>query len=115
MEHNKEKQIEEMTCKNCIHYEVCMYVNAQAVEYARSENCKLFKNTAGYRKASEFAREIFEEIEKLLLNNHIESFKNLNDDWVYRFKVNMVVEIAELKKKYIGKDTNVTTNTEGGE
>ena len=23
--------------------------------------------------------------------------------------------IEELKKKYIGKDTNVTTNTEGGE
>ena len=50
---SKEKQIEEMACKNCIHYEVCMYVNAQAVEYARAENCKLFKNNAGYRKQSE--------------------------------------------------------------
>ena len=49
----EEKQIEEMACKNCIHYEVCMYVNAQAVEYARAENCKLFKNNAGYRKQSE--------------------------------------------------------------
>ena len=49
----KEKQIEEMACKNCIHYEVCMYVNAQAVECARAENCKLFRDTAGYRKQSE--------------------------------------------------------------
>lgn len=49
----KEKQIEEMSCKNCIHYEVCMYVNAQAVECARAENCKLFRDTAGYRKQRE--------------------------------------------------------------
>lgn len=47
---SREKQIEQITCKNCIHYEVCMYVNAQAVEYARAENCKLFKNIASYRK-----------------------------------------------------------------
>lgn len=50
----KEKQIEEMACKNCIHYEVCMYVNAQAVECARAENCKLFRDTAGYRKQSKW-------------------------------------------------------------
>lgn len=50
---SREKQIEEMACKNCIHYEVCMYVNAQAVEYARAENCKLFRDNAGYRKQSE--------------------------------------------------------------
>ena len=51
---DKKKQIEEMACKNCIHYEVCLYVNAQAVEYARAENCKLFRDTAGYRKQSEW-------------------------------------------------------------
>jgi hypothetical protein len=60
----------------------------------------------GYRKASEVAREIFEEIEsKLMLNKAIHCgqkfyYTRLEDD------------IAELKKKYIGKDTNVTTNTE---
>jgi predicted N-acyltransferase len=47
------KQIQEMACKNCIHYEVCMYVNAQAVEYARAENCKLFRDTAGFHKQIE--------------------------------------------------------------
>jgi hypothetical protein len=54
----------------------------------------------GYRKASEVAREIFEEIEKLFFNNHIESFKNFHDNWNYRFKVDMIAELAELKKKY---------------
>lgn len=51
-----------------------------------------------YRKAEDVAREIFEEIERLTKNHGI----------TYTQRV-----IAELKKKYIGKDTNVNTNTEG--
>ena len=53
-----------------------------------------------YRKASEVAREIFEEIEKLFLNNHIESFQNFHDEWGYRFKPNTITEYTELKKKF---------------
>lgn len=47
---DEKKQIEEMSCKRCVHYDVCVYVNAKAVEFARAENCKLFKDNAGYRK-----------------------------------------------------------------
>ena len=59
---NRDKQIEEMTCKDCLHYEVCVYVNAKAVEFARAENCKLFADKNGYRKASDVAREIICDI-----------------------------------------------------
>lgn len=53
---------------------------------------------AGYRKASDIAREIFEEIDRMC----IDIFGNFN----HRV-------FAELKKKYIGEDINVPTNTEG--
>ena len=49
----RDKQIEEISCNRCVHYEVCMYVNAKAVEFARAENCKLFKDNADYRKQIE--------------------------------------------------------------
>lgn len=76
----------------------------------------------GYRKASDVAREIFEEIEKA-----IATLKYTVDSPRYtHIPVETMVEVcnwilqdcipkrlAELKKKYIGKDTNVTTNTEG--
>jgi hypothetical protein len=52
------------------------------------------------RKASDLAEEIFAEIEKILLDNHIESFQNFKDEWVYRFKENLITKFAELKKKY---------------
>ena len=57
------------------------------------------------RKASDVAREIFEEIEKTIIRNHIESYKTLNDTWLYKFKNGIFIELAELKKKYTeGKD-----------
>lgn len=46
------------------------------------------------------AREIFEEIEYLIWQNDTHPASELTE------------ELAELKKKYIGKDINVTTNTE---
>lgn len=48
----------------------------------------------GYRKAPDVAPEIFAEIDRMC----IDTFGNFN----HRV-------FAELKKKYIGKDTNVTT------
>ena len=64
------EQIEEMACKNCIHYEVCMYVNAQAVEYARAENCKLFKHTADVAPKSEVEK-IFEKLKVRECSNSV--------------------------------------------
>lgn len=57
----------------------------------------------GYRKAAEVAEEIFAEIDKLLA---VDRNGEANLD---------VRDLAELKKKYIGEDTNVLTNTEDGE
>ena len=60
---------------------------------------------AGYRKESEVAREIFGEIEKILLDNHIGHYKTTKDTWTYNFNNEILTEIAELKKKYTeGKD-----------
>ena len=56
----------------------------------------------GYRKASEVAREVFEEIEKIF---GVHLWLN-STPWEYQ-------KYEELKKKYIGEDINVTTNTEG--
>lgn len=84
---NKEKQIEEMAKDFCAVGIPC-------------EECHLYKNrchakkyatrayTAGYRKASEVAREIFEEIEYLIWQNDTHPASELTE------------ALAELKKKY---------------
>ena len=90
----KEKQIDEMA--------KAIFMNC---------NCGLFENEAkmiaefvidkqGYRKASEVVKEIFEEIEKMLLDNHIGHYKTTVDTWCYNFNNEIISEIAELKKKY---------------
>ena len=57
----------------------------------------------GYCKASEVAREIFAEIDRMI-------YCLLNDR--HYIVGDMCYEVEELKKKYIGEDTNVRTNTE---
>ena len=88
---------------------------------------------AGYRKSTDLAEEIFAEIEKTLnrkLSRSKPRYEELNcnegslsiwghKDMGYFQGIISTAEdiqdfIAELKKKYIGKDTNVTTNTEEG-
>jgi N-acetylglucosamine kinase-like BadF-type ATPase len=76
----------------------------------------------GYRKASEVAREIFEEIEKIVAKEirRCDSMREkCIDDPIYweggRHSLQQArYWLAELKKKYIGEDKNVTTNTEDG-
>ena len=71
-------------CRVCSHHERCIY---QDVAYA------LYN--AGYRKQSEVAREIFEELEKIL---HLRDIgENLNITALY-------TDYAELKKKYTEAD-----------
>lgn len=65
--------------------------------------------SAGYAKASEVAEEIFAEIEEILIDNLYQIPEELYD---FYDKRGVQKGLAELKKKYIGKDTNVTTNTE---
>ena len=90
----KEKQIEEMAktlCKNSFS-EYCAsgrcqnpncLVNAKALEALYNK---------GYRQASDVAREIFEEIERLMLDGVIGD--------KYPAKVIYPEKYAELKKKY---------------
>lgn len=58
---------------------------------------------AGYRKASDVAEEIFEEIERSIfrLETPYQTLYCIDDGF-----------IAELKKKYTGEDTNVGSRTE---
>ena len=69
-------------------------------ELAKAEALHIFKDTAdaGYRKASDVAREIFEDVEKHL--------KNLGRTG---YVGNMSGILAELKKKYLGEDINAPT------
>lgn len=76
----------------------------------------------GYRKASDVAREIFGEIEEYLIKECNEA-NDFNQRKMIRgsrerfyegahFYLEAAVKfVAELKKKYIGEDTNVHTNT----
>ena len=101
---DKNKQIEEMA--NIIAF--------KAFEQSHLENgddnladivaIELYDN--GYRKASEVAEEIFAEIEKMLINEHIESFKALDDTWIHRFKESLFIELNKLKKKYTEGEGN---------
>ena len=122
---NSEKQIQEI--KKILNYTCNEYdennrrirnkCNSYDCEYWSEENyccCSYGQKeaeaiyNAGYRKASEVARKIFEEIEKMFVNNHIESFKNYRDEMVYRFNTNLTVAFAELKKKYTEEKECIT-------
>lgn len=62
----------------------------------------------GYRKASDVAREIFEEIEYSM------SLFEDDDDGYLLKKCEFEFFMRELKKKYIGEDTNVPTKESEG-
>jgi hypothetical protein len=84
---NVEKQIEELARSFCgfsktLKCSECSYECHQK-EYAR----KAFE--AGYRLASDVAREIFGEIEELIIKT--------NGMWLWQWDLN---KLAELKKKY---------------
>lgn len=86
------KQIEKK-CQDCLHYEVCRFVNALAVaNVANAENCRMFKDKKGYRKTTDIAREIFEEIEinVIFVKDHTGKLAS-----IVRF-----ADILKLKKKY---------------
>ena len=85
----KEKQIEEIA-KN-----ICGMKNGCVGCMFNKSNCYERKDAeaiynAGYRKASEVAREIFEEIERVLTDNEV----------YYRQTDKMREDFIKLKKKY---------------
>lgn len=121
---DRDKQIEEI--KNVLIH-TCKRIRTREDDIMQDYYAKALYN-AGYRKSSEVTREIFEEIEENL-NNLIKYYKEKSKyvteieysefeemycDIKIRTFEGRLLKIAELKKKYIGKDTNVTTNTEDG-
>ena len=89
MSQSRDKQIEEMAKAIC-HAPTCKIKKngGTCYKYCKAYIYAFRAVNAGYRKASEVAREIFEEIEKL-----IEPNGNCLQQWdLNRF--------AELKKKY---------------
>lgn len=86
-----------MTCKDCIHYDVCdrniwSRPSGNTFPY---KVCDLFKNAADVAPRAEVAREIFEELERMMLDGAIGG--------KYPAKVINPYKYAELKKKYTGE------------
>ncbi len=127
---SRDKQIEEMakmlsedcgSCENC----KALGATSDGVDCTDYYYARQLYN-AGYRKSSEVAEEIFAEIEEkidleLSIVRKIIHAKGgrANGKTVLLGKIQMLIDLknflAELKKKYIGEDTNVTTNTEDKE
>ena len=103
---SRDKQISEMAKEICSEYD-CI-IPCQSCTYYGYANCRDVKSAeklynAGYRKSADLAEEIFAEIEVWL-----DGSRYSLAEMVWGIKHS----IEELKKKYIGKDTNVTTNKE---
>ena len=94
-----DKQIKEMSCKQCIHYEGCLkrfreakkngqYELIDEEEYfAHADECDMF--ITGYRKASEVAREFRQRMnEKMGKHTHL-----LGKEYVQRI-------MREIEKEY---------------
>lgn len=86
----REKQIEEIAkamCGGCTDGRECMH--CLCADWYKAESVY----NAGYRKQSEVAREIFDDIDVILAAHRISHFENLFDD-------RLTDEITKLKKKY---------------
>lgn len=87
---NKEKEIEEMAWELC---DIPKHPSIKSCEQCGNKHCHAMyyaerAYNAGYRKAPDVAREIFEEIDSLFDKHWFHHIKRLYD------------EIAKLKKKY---------------
>ena len=91
----REKQIEEMAF-DVQQLDFCMHLEPKECDATTCCHCTAEAlYNAGYRKQSEVAREIFEELEKIL---HLRDIgENLNITALY-------TDYAELKKKYTEAD-----------
>lgn len=96
-----EKQIEEMSKVIEQAFDKCYYMGCDPIEDVTAETLY----NAGYRKASDVAREIFEEIEKLLDNYHLACLPVGMIEPYVCYDSGLGDAIAELKKKYESEGT----------
>lgn len=88
--------VKEMARVLCGRDKDCLFCPIQSPCLMR--NCAALLNAEGYRKASEVAREIFEEIENIL-----KSYEAIQCGQKYYYRDVTNLRIAELKKKYTEK------------
>ena len=94
---NRDKQIEEMARAICEHF-VPNGCGRCPDCFCEGDALKLYN--AGYRKASEVAREIFEEIEEVF-RQHTDGGYYLNNAWIPEYLDPYTQDaVAKLKKKY---------------
>lgn len=98
---SREKQIEEMH-----ELSESIYMSGHGLEWKDSDDIAEQLYNAGFRKQSEVAREIFEEIEKVIGNKYeYYVFDNMDiegveQDAIITFADTMKRHFDELKKKY---------------
>ena len=103
---SRDKQIDEMVkvmCGNREAYKTCKsckLANVNAIAYCRIEHYAECLAKEGYRKASDVAREIFEEIEHLLDNYHSACHPIGAIEAYTYYEGGLGDAIADLKKKY---------------
>lgn len=98
----REKQIEEMAkdlCNVCERINDCKFVGYCL--HVRVVARDMYDNK-GYRKTSEVAREIFEEIEKLVSTNEKTVGCATYEETIFYIE-DFIEDLAELKKKYTGE------------
>lgn len=105
-ENKSNKQIEEMAKD----LDACPFIQAPigCDQHEGSIAIAEYLYNADYRKIGGLAEEIFAEIEQVMisLDRRYMASGNPKQSWGVR---GAMTEIAELKKKYIGEDTNVRT------
>lgn len=112
-----DKQIEEIDCKKCLHYESCQiaFRNSKSLSiyeedydeeqyFADTIDCDYYVDKNIYRKASEIALKVIDDIESAT-NNHIKAISALDPQNDYctggKKALDMTLKVlAELKKKY---------------
>ena len=91
---NKEKQIEELG------KEIYEHCSAGLFEDEANAIAEFVINKQGYRKSTEVAREIFEEIAKII-QHHDELAQRDGSEYGELIVMDIGCAIAELKKKYM--------------
>ena len=98
---NQIEEIVALMCGERKSCKACKSGNPNANAYCRIEHYAEALYNAGYRKTEDVAREIFEEIEKLLKNQEaVTENARVKEvaDWI--FHDYLPRKLAELKKKY---------------
>lgn len=107
---SRDKQIEEMVMvlTESQHafdraWKECLHNNTPTPDRENVFYAKYLVEKEGYRKSTEVAEEIFEEIEKLLKENQftlLPPYRSEITDWKTVFRLKLASDIAKLKKKY---------------